>query len=81
MMTNATTTSNVNTTSRRARFSRMATPTTAALIGAIALTTVACGSQTPAQPIPGANGVGVTAATTPGQQPLALNAHLVFAFA
>lgn len=65
-MTTGITTSNANTTSRRARFARLSTP---ALAGAIALTTVACGSQTPAQPINGANGV-ITAA--PGQQqPLA----------
>ena len=36
--------------------------TTAALIGAIAMTTVACGSQTPAQPIAGANGITATTA-------------------
>jgi hypothetical protein len=69
MMTNGTTTSNANTTARRARLARWAKPGTAALIGAIAVTTVACGSQTPAQPIAGAN--GVTAAQ--GQQPV-LNA-------
>jgi hypothetical protein len=78
MMTNGTTTSNANTTARR--LARWAKPGTAALIGAIAVTTVACGSQTPAQPIAGAN--GVTAAQ--GQplpmvnamgQPLAPNAQ------
>jgi hypothetical protein len=46
--------------------------TTAALIGAIAMTTVACGSQTPVQPIAGAN--GVTAATAQQGMPPALNA-------
>src|SRR5687768_11075560 len=60
MMTSATTTSNVNTTSRLA----------AGLIVAAAMTTVACGSQTPAQPIAGANGVP---AAQQGQQPM-LNA-------
>jgi hypothetical protein len=55
MMTTGITTSNTNTTSRRARLARLATP--AALIGAIAVTTAACGTQTPAQPINGANGV------------------------
>jgi hypothetical protein len=74
MMTTGITTSNANTTSRRARLARFATPVTAALIAAAALTTVACGSQTPAQPIAGANGVGVAPATVQGQQPLTLNA-------
>ncbi len=37
----------------RVRFARWATPGTAALIGAIAVTTVACGTQTPAQPMSG----------------------------
>jgi hypothetical protein len=54
---NASGASNRTTTSGRARLARWATPGTAALIGAIAVTTVACGSQTPAQPIAGANGV------------------------
>ena len=54
-MTNRATTSNAYTTSRFA-------PTAALLAGAIALTTVACGSQTPAQPIAGANGVTTTMA-------------------
>ncbi len=71
-MTTGITTSNTNTTSRRARFSRFATPGTAALIAAVAVTTAACGTQTPAQPIAGAN--GVTAAPAPGQQPV-LNAN------
>jgi hypothetical protein len=66
MMTIATTTSNANTTSRRARLARWATPGTAVLVGAIAVTTAACGTQTPAQPIAGANGVAT--------QPIAANA-------
>lgn len=60
-MTSATTSSNANNTSRLA----------AALIAAAAMATVACGAQTPAQPIAGAN--GVTAATQ-GQQPFTANA-------
>jgi hypothetical protein len=72
MMTNGTTTSNANITSRRARLARWATPGTAVLVGAIAVTTVACGSQTPAQPIAGAN--GVPAAAAQGPQAPVLNA-------
>jgi hypothetical protein len=71
MMTTGITTSNRNTTSRRARLARWAAPGTAALIGAIAVTTAACGTQTPAQPVSGTNGV---AAVTPGQQQPTLNA-------
>jgi hypothetical protein len=66
--------SNRNTTSRRARFARWATPGTAALVGAIAVTTVACGSQTPAQPVSGTNGV---AATAQGQPLPMVNAPMV----
>lgn len=73
-MTTGITTSNANTTSRRARFARWATPGTAVLVGAIAVTTVACGSQTPAQPIAGAN--GVTANAVQGQPPV-VNAPLL----
>jgi hypothetical protein len=69
MMTNGTTTSNANTTSRRARLARWAAPGTAALIAAAAVSTVACGSQTPAQPIAGANGVTATAAPATNAQP------------
>jgi hypothetical protein len=43
--------------SRRARLARFAAPGTALLVGAIAMTTVACGTQTPAQPVAGTNGV------------------------
>ena len=59
-MTSGTTTSNANITSRSAQLALM--------VGAIAMTTVACGSQTPAQPIAGAN--GVPPAAVQGQQPL-----------
>jgi hypothetical protein len=72
MMTTGITTSNTNLTSRRARLARWATPGTAALIAAAAVTTAACGTQTPAQPIAGAN--GVTAPTVQGQQQPTLNA-------
>jgi hypothetical protein len=58
MMTTGITTSNRNnTTSRRAHLARWVAPGTVALIGAIAVTTTACGTQTPAQPVAGTNGV------------------------
>jgi hypothetical protein len=64
MTTGITQQRSLNTTSRRARLARWATP----LVGAIAVTTVACGAQTPAQPIAGANGV-VAAPQMSAQQP------------
>jgi hypothetical protein len=70
MMTSRTTTSNANSTSRRARFARWGTPGAAALVAAAAMTTVACGAQTPAQPINGANGVATPASQG---QPVAQN--------
>lgn len=58
-MTSATTTSNVNTTSLLA----------AGLIAAAAMTTVACGSQTPAQPIAGTSGVAANTVPAANAQP------------
>jgi hypothetical protein len=61
-------TTTLNTTNLGSTFGRLAAP---ALIGAIALTTVACGSQTPTQaagqPIAGANAVQPAAQQANGQ--------------